>query len=235
VSTLPPPFPVVLRRPRQKRVRAWLRWLPLGAAVVLPLTLMWRVQAVQIQACPALPASACSSLRQLVGTPVVLLDLGRVRDSIRAWPGVKAVEVRLEVPGTVQVTAHAAEVAGSVRAGSGWRAVCADGRIGAALSEPQSPVLAGFGADAGELGPALEVGRRLRRETGLVVRRLRRILPDDLEAQLSDSAGGASYRVHVVPGGSAAELAWCRMLRGGGAGPWADLRGDMRMVIGGVR
>jgi len=234
VRALPPPFPAGLRRPRPRRARLWVRWLPLALPAVLPLALLWRVGTVQIQGCPGLPASACRSLHDLVGTPVVLLHLDRIRDDVQAWPGVALVEVRFEAPGTLSVTAHPAEAAGSVRVGRGWRAVCADGQVGAALTAPQPPVLAGFGADRGKLASALVVGRRLARQTGLVVRRLRRILPDDLEVVLADS-GGESYTIHVVPGGSRAERAWCELLRTGGAGAWADLRGDFRMVVGGAR
>lgn len=234
MSTLPPPFPAGLRRPRQTRTRAWLRWLPLALIALLPVSLLWRVQAVDVQACPGVPASACSSLEQLVGTPVVLLDLARLRDDLRAWPGVATVEVRLEVPGTVHVVAHPAEVAGSVQVGRGWRAVCEDGRVGAALAGPRPPVLAGFDFDRGQLGSALGVGHRLASETGLVVQRLRRILPGDFEAVLT-AADGSDYQVHVAPGGSGAERAWTQMVRAGGASSWADLRGELRMVVGGAR
>lgn len=212
-----------------------MRWLSLGLAAVLPLTLLWRVQSVEIEACPELPASASTSLKQLVGTPIVLLDLGRVRDNIQAWPGVAAVEVRLEVPGTVQISVRPAEVAGSIRVGRGWRAVCSDGCIGGSLSVRRPPVLAGFGADPRELAGALDVGHRLTEETGLVVQQLRRILPGDLEAVLTGGDDGTLHVVHVKPAGSRAERAWCRMLRAGGAAPWADLRGELQLVIGGAR
>jgi len=80
------------------------------------------------------------------------------------------------------------------------------------------------------------VAQRLERATGLAVRRVRRILPDDLEVILVDDDGVTAAVVHVTPSGTAAERWWTARRRAGAAeaGPRADLRSESRVVVGGM-
>ncbi len=237
MTALPPPFPARLRpapsRRRRIRRRVLLALAGLGAATALALA--WRVDRVEVSACDAVPAGTVASLRALEGSPVLLLSLDRVRRQLEIWPGVVAVEARLVLPGTLRVTARPAVAAGSLRWARGWRAVAPDGRTGVRIEAPLRPELVGFSADPREVRQGLVVAQRLERASGFAVRRVRRILPGDLEVTLVDAEGEVTAVVHVTPEGTAAETWWTARLAAGreARGSRADLRWADRVVVGG--
>ena len=233
MSTLPPRFlperlrPRVPRRPARGRLLA-LVVLP-GLLAVVP---YWRLRAVEVEGCPALPAAARQSLADLVGCPVVLLDLGWVRHQVEMWPGVAAVEVELDLPGTLRVAAHPSQVEGSVQVGRGWHGVAPDGSLAGAIGQARPPVLEGFRPRADELWRGLEVARRLERETGGTVSLVREVTPADCLVALLLAEGAEPVVVHVPPQATESELFWCRQVRSGArVAPWTDLRAPRRLVM----
>lgn len=231
MSVLPPPIPDRLR-PRPARRRRRLAGLLLLPLLLVPLAL-WRVRTVEVEPCPGLPDSWCSSLRQLEGTWPGALPLDWITDRSEAWPGVAGVQVRLDLPSTLLVTIRGAGVAGSVRVGQGWHAVSRDGRLGRRLDAAHLPVIEGFGHTEAELRRALAAALRLHEATGWTPARVRQVLPDDFEITLvPPGAGGANATLHVAPEGSGAETAWCSRVRTdpGTAEVWVDLRSDTVLV-----
>jgi len=220
-------------RRRRIRRRVVLALAGLGAATALALG--WRVDRVEVSACDAVPAGTVASLRALEGSPVLLLSLDWVRRQLEIWPGVVAVEARLVLPGTLRVTARPAVAAGSLRWTRGWRAVAPDGRTGVRIEAPLRPELVGFSADPREVRLGLVVAQRLERASGFAVRRVRRILPGDLEVTLVDAGGEVTAVAHVTPEGTAAETWWTARLAAGreARGSRADLRWADRVVVGG--
>jgi len=235
MTALPPPIPVGLRRPARSRRRRRLALLVLAplALLVLP---AWRVSEVRVQACDGIPPAVVAGLEGLAGTPVALIDLEWVRRCLEVWPGVRDVEVRLSMPGTLNVRAYAERPAGSVRVAGGWHAVCADGSGGPRLAGPRAPVLEGLDMSPAALRTALAVAERVAGETGLTAASVRRILPGDLEVTLVRGSGeGRPLVAHVAARASAGELRWAALLRGGevAAVGWVDAREDDRLVLGG--
>lgn len=234
MTPLPPPFPRGLRSaPRRTGSRRW-PWLALAPAVV-PLLLLLRVGGVVVEPCRGLPAGEVASLRALVGTPVVMLDLDEIRSRVQNWPGVAAVEVQLRAPARLAVTAHAASEAGSLRVGNGWHAVGTDGRPGRPLDGPWAPVLERFPPSEGPLRGALAVAGRLAAASGQRVLRVRRVMPGDLEVVLGDGRSGGEVVVHVAPAATDSERAWCALARSQDGLPAGrvDLTAPGRMVVGG--
>lgn len=231
MNRLPPPIPERLR-PRPTRRRRKFVGVLLMPLLLLPLFL-WRVRTVEITACPGLPESCSSSLRQLEGTWPCALPMGWIRSRVETWPGVAGVRIRLDLPATLQIIARGAPVAGSVRVGSGWHGVGSDGRLGRRLDGPHLPVIEGFAHHHGDLRRALAAARRLREATGLTPSRVRRILPGDIEIRLRPALEeGVAATVHVSPNGSRAERAWCERALGNpeSVPRWADLRSDDLIV-----
>jgi hypothetical protein len=231
MTRLPPPIPDRLR-PRPTRRRRKLVGVLLMPLLLLPLA-FWRVRTVEIVPCPGLPESCCSSLRQLEGTWPCALPMGWIRSRVENWPGVAGVQIRLDLPTTLQIIARGAPVAGSVQVGSGWHGVGSDGRLGRRLDGPHLPVIEGFAHHQGDLRRALAAARRLREATGWTPSRVRRVLPGDLEITLRlPIEDSVTATVHVAPDGSRAERAWCeRALQSPRSVPrWADLRSDDLMV-----
>jgi hypothetical protein len=220
-------------RPRAPRRRT--RWQVLAFALlpgVLALVPSWRVRAVEVEGCPALPASVRGSLATLAGTPVALLDLGWVRRQVEVWPGVASVEVRLDLTGALRVGTHASRVEGSVPVGRGWHGVAPDGALAGPMAEERQPVLAGFGHRPDELWRGLEVARRLGRETGGTVSLVREVTPGDCLVELVLPGGAAPVVVHVQPKATESERFWCRQVRAGArVAPWTDLRAERRLVV----
>lgn len=208
-------------------------------ASVVPMMLfalpLWRVGEVRVDGCSKLPAAAVDSLYSMVGQPALGLDLEKIRDSVKVWPGIGEVRVELELPGTVSVRAEEELVLGSVRVGRGWHGVGADGSLTGALELPLGPVLEGF-LGAGDRCSGLAAARRLERSTGARVVEVRRIMPTDYRVSLVPAGEQDRTVVHVRPQGSMAEAAWCMAFAGGAVEHrWADLRWSDRMVIGGGR
>jgi hypothetical protein len=204
---------------------------------VVPVMLLalprWQVGEVLIEGCPKLPAAAVHSLHELVGQPAMGLDLGAVRDRVEIWPGVGEVEVALELPHTVRVSAVAAVSRGSVRIGRSWHGVAVDGSLTGTLDTALPPVLEGFSSEL-ERSMGLAVSSRLEAETGARVQAVRRITPADYRLRLAPPEGGPERIIHVLPQGTDAERAWCAALDDGSLHQtWADLRWADRIVIGG--
>jgi len=223
-------------RPLPPRRRSRRPLLLLAVAAVVPLLApWWRVTAVEMTACPGLPESVAVSLQELVGRFPLAVDPKWVRGQIEVWPVVEAVDVRLELPGTLRVTATPVRPEASVPMGAGWLAVGEDGRIAGSLDRPHEPVLEGFGAEASELARGLRVARRLEAASGARVESLRSVTPVDLELHLRMSGTERLVVVHVQPEATAAERFWCEQVaRGVEVPPWVDLRWQDRLVIGGI-
>jgi hypothetical protein len=222
------------RSRRGPRLRVALAVLVLAGALWLAGT--WRVDAVSLQTCAGLPASAAEDLRALRGEWVPAVDLHWVRRQVERWPGVGAVDVELRLPGTLVVRATDEGVCASFPVASGWRAVACDGSPGRRIERPRAPVLLGFGGSASELRRGLAVGRRLAGAAGERVARVRRVTPTDFEVALAGSPDGRGPAVlRVLPDGSPGEAWWLRERAAGRAPRWADLRFTDRVVVGGGR
>jgi hypothetical protein len=194
---------------------------------------MWRVETVQIDACPKLPQSAVASLQELVGQPALGLDVGAIKERIQIWPGVGEVGVDFVLPGTVVVRAETAPTLGSVRVGTSWHGVGADGSLTGRLQRAADPVLEGFAA-ASDRRFGLAAALRIEKAARIRVATVRRITPGDYRVQLAAVDGQAAVVLHIRPRGSAAEQAWCAQYASGNiAQKWADLRWSDRIVIGG--
>mgnify|MGYP001132342227 CR=1 FL=1 len=219
--------------PGLRRVRRGLAVL-----VVLPVIVaaapLWRIQEVTIDACPGIPAEVLASIDALEGRPTLTVRLADIRERLERWPGVASVDVTLELPGSLMVTARPCEVRGSIVAGDGWRAVHGDGSLGPALTSPQRPVLSGFLRDESRR-QAVDVAERVAGGSGLTVTAVGWVTPDDLRLELVSDGVDPVAVVHVRPAGSAAERWWCeRAARGELPGRWSDLRGASRVVVGGA-
>lgn len=204
---------------------------------VVPVMLLalprWQVREVLVEGCPELPAAAVHSLHELVGQPALGLHLGAVRDRVQIWPGVGEVEVGLELPGTVRISAVAADIRGSVRVGRSWHGVAVDGSLAGPIEFAQPPVLVGFAGET-ERREGLAVASRLKAATGAEVREVHRITPADYRLMLEPADGSAERCIHVGPQGTDAERAWCVALcKGSLTQTWADLRWSDRIVFGG--
>ena len=204
---------------------------------VVPVILLafprWQVQHVQVDGCPKLPATAVSSLHELVGQPAFGLDVTAIRDAVEVWPGVGEVAVELELPGTVRVRAMSTPICGSVRVGRSWHGVGADGQLAGVVEIAAPPILKGFDGEV-ERARALAVARRLDEASGGRVMEVLRVTPADYRVQLEADGRDGLLAIHVDPQGTAAERAWCAAIaRNAPMWRWADLRWPDRMVVGG--
>jgi hypothetical protein len=223
-------------RPRAVRRSSRRRYLVLAilpvAVAVLP---WWRVRAVELNSCAGLPDSIARSMEALVGRSALAVSPQWVRHQLEVWPAVASVEVQLDLPGTLRVSATPATARGSLAVGRGWHAVTADGAVGGSVETPVEPVLEGFACRADELRRGLEVARRLAEASGGSVEAVRSITPADFQLRLRVPSGGGPVLVHVAPGATVGERYWCeRVKRGERPAPWSDLRWDDRVVVGGV-
>lgn len=220
--------------PIRRRSRRPLLLLAVLAATPL-MAPWWRVRAVELVGYPGLPASVSRTLEDLVGSFPLTVDPQWVRRQVEVWPGVAAVDVRLQLPGTLRVSATPVAPQASVPSGRGWHAVAADGAFAGTLERPQLPVLEGFSFRAGELRQGLEVAGRIARGTGAVVEVVRSVTPVDLEVQVRPAGSDRPLVVRVRPRETAAERFWCATVaQGAPLAPWADLRSEDRLVIGGA-
>lgn len=224
-------------RPRAPRRRGRQPLAFLLAAVALPLLApWWRLRTVEVTTCDGLPSSAVSALYGLEGQFALAVDPQRLAAGLEEWPAVAEVDVRLSLPGTLEVRATPVLPHGSVAVGRGFRAVAEDGRLAGPLKGACEPVLEGFPRDPPGLGKGLEIARRLGSTSGLEVRTVRLITPTDYEVRLESGRGGRVFTVWVGAAASAAERYWCRRLaHGDEAVGWVDLRQEDRVVVGGER
>lgn len=222
-------------RPRPPRRRSSRPWLALVTLAAIPLAVpWWRVQAIEVNGFPGLPATVTRSLEDLVGGFPLLVDPQWVRQQVEVWPVVETVDVRLQLPGTLTVSATQVAPEGCLPMGRGWQAVSADGTLAGPLDAPRQPVLRGFSHRPQELRRALEVARRLEVASGGRAQAVRFVTPTDFEVELQ-LADGASAVVHVRPEVTAGERFWCRRtLEGDSTMLWADLRWEDRLVAGGA-
>jgi hypothetical protein len=224
-------------RPRPVRRRSRRRLALFAALPVLLLPLRWwQLSEIRLGDSPALPAVTRQSLGAFVGTSPLVLDLDWVRHQVEIWPGVAAVDVRLELPGTLHVTARPTEVAGSIKIGSHWHGVAADGSFAAAIGGPRPPQLEGFTWHPDELARALAIAARLAAASGAEVTRVRYLTPADNRLTLMPPTGnGEPLTVMVASQPTEAERRWCEAVRNGHSpAPWSDLRSATRLVLGGL-
>jgi hypothetical protein len=223
-------------RPRAPRKRSRK---PVLLMAVLPLTLvvlpMWRVQAVDVSGCSGLPSELMVSLDDLVGRPTLAVSPQWVRHQLEAWPAVSAVEVRLDLPGTLRISATHAKAHGSVPVGTKWHAVTASGTLGGNLDAPIEPVLSVTPGNSTDVRRALAVARRIAGQSGGHVRGVRPITPTDYEVDLVPLGTDRPVLMRVRPEATRAEMQWCRGLTRGESSPgWVDRRWDDRVVLGGA-
>lgn len=223
-------------RPRAQRRRTRRSVLLVALLpATLALTPWWRVQAVDLSGCCGLPGEVTAQLEELVGRPALTVSPQWVRHQLEVWPEVSEVEVQLELPGTLRVTARPTEAIGSVQVGRRWHAVTSAGELAGAVDRPIAPVLEGVRCRPDELSVALSVAGRVAASTGAPVEAVREITPSDFEVRLRPDGWERPLVLHVGPEVSAGERYWCaRIARGEVASPWADLRWDDRVVLGGV-
>lgn len=196
---------------------------------------MWRVETIQVDACPKVPQSAVASLQGLVGQPAIGLDVGAIKERIQIWPGVGEVRVDFVLPGTITVRAETAPTLGSVRVGESWHGVGEDGSLTGRLQVNVPPVLEGF-SSAADRRRGLEAAHRILEATGARVLQVRRVTPGDFRIQLAPDDGRGPVILHVSPLGTVGEQSWCTAFAAGKISqPWADLRWSDRIVIGGGR
>lgn len=217
-------------QPRTSPRRIVLLALVPALVTLLPL---WRLQAVEVSPDTPVPEATRTSLAELEGSPMMLVDLARIHRLVECWPAAHRVDISLSLAGTLTVHASSAETAGSVRRGHGWQAVSVTGQLGARLDAPRTPLLDGFPPSSGELRRALAVVERLGDSGAGEVELLRRITPSDLEVHLRPEGSEAPLVIHVRPEGSAAERAWSEAVRRGSVPAWADARSDHRLVVRG--
>ncbi len=228
-----PPFPDhIRRRPHPaRRGRAGLLLCLAAVAGLLLLPSLWTVRRVRVQGGAGMPAAERANLELLRGTAMILVDPSWVRDRMEMWPGATSVEVRRELDGTLVLRQVACRPAGSLRTGRGWHAVCADGGPGGRLRAPLPPILEGLSPEAGALRRALAAAERVRSSGFGPVRRVRAVLPGELEVWVGRA--GRPARLLLATTGSPAEAALQARLGGGELPPgaFADLSRDDRMVV----
>ncbi len=219
------------QRRRSRRSLLLLALLP----ATLALTPWWRVQAVDLDGCAGLPSEVTASLKQLVGRPALSVSPQWVRQQLEQWPEVAEVEVRLELPATLRVAATRKAAHGSLSAGRRWHAVTRTGELAGVLDRPLEPVLEGVRCRPAELRRALSVAERCAEASGGRVETVREITPLDFELRLWPAGAEQPVVLHLRPEPTAGERYWCeRIARGEARSPWADLRWDDRVVLGGV-
>jgi hypothetical protein len=202
---------------------------------VVALLPWWRVRAVQVEGCPGLPDSVAKSVESLVGRSALEVSPRWVRRQLEVWPAVASVEVQLDLPGTLMVTATPATVSGSVGIGRGWHAVTGDGLVGGILEHPVAPLMVDFPKRAIELRRGLAIAGRVAEASGLQVEVVRSVTPADYQLRLRLPTVGRQIVVHVAPEATLGEKYWCkRVAAGAQPSPWSDLRWDDRVVVGGL-
>ena len=229
MGTLRPPFPESVRRTRpRRRRRPALPGVLLLLLAVLLLLPRWSVRSVQMGGSP--PAALGANLASLKGEPLFWLDLDWVRRQVESWPGLESVEVRRELDGTLRVRWTQCHVAGTLRTGSGWHALCTSGTPGPRLAEPVVPIVEAPTGDAVTLHAILGAVRRLEERGAGRVERVRLVLPGEIEAW--STVDGRTVRVLATVTGSASEKVLPRFLASNRKATFLDLTLDDRLVVG---
>ncbi len=229
----PPGFLPDRLRPQTSRRRSRRGLALLSVVPVMLLSLpQWRVEEVRIDGCSRLPESEVRSLQELVGEPALDLDLTAIRSRIQGWPGIGDVQVALELPGTIVVSAVDEIAVASIRVGRSWHGIGNRGELIGVVGVPLRPVLEGFDA-AVDRRRALAALRRIEAASPAEVMSVERVAPADYRVSLLRRGDDRGMVIHVRPGGTVAEMAWCAAIaRGEAPQRWADLRWDDRMVVG---
>jgi hypothetical protein len=220
-------------RPRVPRRRSQRRFiLPvLGVMVVLIVLPRWTVRSVEVVGSDVVPESVSSALDDLVGHCVWLLDLEWAKQLAGGWPSAADVQVRLDLPGTLEVDIDPEPIRGSVAVGRGWHAVASDGRLAGSVTAPVEPRLEGLQRSS-DRRVAFGVARRLTAASGGSVTRIRQVTPADYRVAIRFDELDHEAVVHVSPAGTEAERVWCELVNSDRlAAGWADLRWDHRMVL----
>lgn len=202
------------------------------ALVLVPL---WRVHAVDVSGCAGVPEVVRASIEELQGRPAVLVSPQWVRQQLEAWPEVATVEVRLELPSTLKVSAERTVPQGSVAVGRGWHAVTESGAVGGRLDGPVLPVLEDIACRPQDMRRALAVARRIERASGGGVESVRAVTPTAYEVRVLLAGGDRPLVLHVGPEATGGERYWlARVAAGDVSVDWVDLRWDDRVVLGGA-
>lgn len=226
-------LPERLRPARERRKRGRRLIVMAVFPGLLTLLPLWRLSAVEVLGSPPLPAEAVSSLKQLEGRFPLTLGLESLKRELETWPGVASVDVTLELPGTLRVTAKPAVPVASVAVGRGWHGVDSRGHLTGPLDSPRPPVLDRFHHQPAELRRGLAIAARLAEATGTQVETVEPVVNTDYLVTLT-RAGLEPWRgtvlVRELP--TAAEAAWCSYLAAGQPlSTWGDLRHQSRMVL----
>ncbi|MCD4747757.1 MAG: hypothetical protein K8R59_00155 [Thermoanaerobaculales bacterium] len=228
------PQPKATSRPKTRH-RLRYTVVILSIATVVAVLASWRVDAVLVESCSAIPASATADFNIMQGRWVPAVDLDWVRRQAERWPGVATVDVKLQLPGTLRVLAGPEDICGTLRVGAGWRAVSCDGTMGRRLEKPQKPVLEGFESAHQEVRRALAVGRRLAQGGEAEVLGISRLTPTDYEVRLIAKEGSDQvFTVRVYPTARPTEEWWFSARAAGTAPAWADLRHPNRVISRGI-
>ena len=215
-----------------RRSRRGLVVLSVVPAMLLVLP-MWQVTDVRVDGCPRLPTSTVRSLEEMAGQPALGIDLEAIRDRVETWPGVGAVEVELQLPGTLLVRATEARARGSVQVGRSWHGVGERGALAGRIEAIVPPLLVAF-PEAADRARGLAAVRRVEEASGARVLEVRRVTPSDFRLVLTTGDDEQDVVIHVRPEGSGAEIAWCAAFaKETVPRVWSDLRAPDRMVIGG--
>jgi len=226
---------VAKQRPRRQLVL--LSFVPV---LLLPMG-WWKISEVELTPCAGLPAVVSEELSSLKGSAALMLDLAWVRQLAQSWPGVAAVDIRLELPGTLVVTTRAAPPRGTIAIGRSWHAITETGALGRVVDHPIHPVLKGFRLVDQELALGLKIGARLHRASSCEVQTVRLVTPSCFQVTLLPPSmiGDTDPLPVVIQVGAEATTAerwWSATVAAGTSpAPWTDLRCDNRVITRGDR
>jgi len=192
---------------------------------------LWRIDSIEISGCSALPSCAAANIQQLKGTWVPGLDLAWVRAQLETWPGIRDIEVRLELPGRLVIGTVPDEIRASIQIGNAWHAVNPRGDIGQSLDLAETPVLKDFPLQEPVIRQALDTGNNLVKKLGGRLLEIRWITPQDFQMKLEVPGRSAPLLLRIQPTGKPEENPFIETLISNKKILWADLRRSDRVVI----
>jgi hypothetical protein len=201
-----------------------------AAALLLP---SWALHTVDIRTEAAVPQPIVRALSSLEGSHPMTVDLQWVRNAVSRWPGVAAVEVRLEPSGVLRIRAQDAPVVASLAIGEGWHGVQPDGRLGPQLAGPAEVSLVGLPSEPTVLRKALTAVDRVQPHIAHHRLRVTSSLPNTFSVQLLTADATPTLTLELRTRATAAERMWLDMVASGRLEPvgWVDLRGERRLVL----
>jgi len=194
-------------------------------------SLFWRVDSIEISACPALPPCAATNIGQLKGAWVPGLDLGWVRAQLETWPGIRDIEVRLELPGRLKIQVVPDKIRASIQIGLTFHALGSRGEIGQSLEPAEAPLLRNFPLHAPIIKRALDTGEDVAKKLGGRLLQIRWITPRDLQMKLEIPGRTAPLILRIQPSGKPEENPFLDTLINDQKILWADLRRPDRVVV----